>query len=386
MANLVGLEIGTSSVRAVEVRTRRGAPTLRRHARVPLPPRAVEAGVVRDDDAVAHALRELVGTLQPKARDVRLAVGSASVLVRQLELDWMSDEDLRRSLRYQVADLLPVPIDDANIDHLPLGEDTIVDEDGRTRRITRILLVASAREAVDGLVRAAQSAKLRVLSADLTAFAALRGLGAAGLGPAPAPQPAVTPVPTLVGAPGEEGERLPASAVAAAPLPARAVLDVGADTVGVTVEGPDGPRSVRVAAGLGGELLTRMLVEQTGRTRDEAEDLKRRTRLLPVPGAQPVDRDQALAQEAVSRMLAEVRATLDFQVSHDPRHSPTHMLLTGGGSLLPGLAEHCRAVVGLPVEVLGDGPHGPLLPSSDLVVPLGLCSPGLPATTTGGRR
>ena len=83
-------------------------------------------------------------------RHVRLGVGSASVLVRQIELDWMPDDDLRRSLRYQVADMLPVPVDDANIDHVPLGDAQGVDDQGTPRRLSRILLVATAREASTG--------------------------------------------------------------------------------------------------------------------------------------------------------------------------------------------------------------------------------------------
>ena len=122
MARIVGLDIGSSAVRAVEVQQRGRSPRVLKAARVPLPPGAVEAGQVVAPHEVAQALRRLwhEGGFSTKA--VRLGVGSGSVLVRQVELDWMPPQDLRRAMRYLVGDLLPVPVDEANLDHVLLEE------------------------------------------------------------------------------------------------------------------------------------------------------------------------------------------------------------------------------------------------------------------------
>src|SRR6478735_8543428 len=64
---------------------------------------------------VTAAIRTLWHDCHFKNREVHLGVGSGSVLVRQLELDWMPPADLRKALRYQVADLPPVSVVAATI-------------------------------------------------------------------------------------------------------------------------------------------------------------------------------------------------------------------------------------------------------------------------------
>lgn len=341
---VVGLDIGSAAVRAVELRAgRRGRPAVvRRSGRVDLPPGAVEAGAVRQQPVVAAALRQLWAEQGFSTKVVRLGVGSGSVLVRQLELDWMPEEDLRRSLRFQVSDLLPVPVDDANLDHVPLGERVAVDDQGHDRRLSRILLVATAREAVDGLVRCAQAAGLRPVGADLAAFATIRSV----LGATP---PVTAPAATL----------------------AEAVVDVGAETVTVAVHVGGRPRFVRVVPGVGGAMLTRSLVEQTGCSWVDAEARKRTADALPPAGAAPLTREQAVLLEAAMRLLTEVRATLDFHTSAEPAAAPAAMVLAGQGSLVPGLAEHAAHALGLPVRALA-APGG----GTDLAVPYGLCLAG----------
>lgn len=331
---VVGLEIGSTAVRAAEARLGARGTTPLRHGSVALPPGAVEAGVVREPAAVTAAIRQLWSDHGLSSRTVRLGVGSASVLVRQLDLDWMPEEDLRRSLRYQVGDLLPVPVDDANIDHLPLGERELADEHGATRRVARILLVATAREAVDGLVRCVQAARLRTVSADLSAFATVRAATQEGTG---------------------DGST-------------EAIVDIGAQTITVTVHAAGRPEFVRVAPGNGGDLVTRALVEQTAATRDRAEQLKREPGLLPAPGLAPRQLEEAVLLEAVNRQLGEIRTTLEFHAAGDG-DGPSRLLLTGGGSRLPGLAEHCAAALRLPVSLLrtGEGDTG------EGAVPRGLC-------------
>ncbi|MCW2851729.1 MAG: type pilus assembly protein PilM [Nocardioides sp.] len=344
--NLVGLDVGSGSVRAVELRrSRRGVPAVRRQGSVALPPGAVEAGVVRDAGAVTAALKQLWSEQKLSSRLVRVGVGSGSVMVRQLDLDWMPDQDLRRSLRYQVADLLPVPVDDANLDHVLLGEREVTDEKGTPRRLARILLVATAREAVDGVVRCAQAAGLRPVAADLSAFASMRTALVRD-------SPDVRP---------------------------EAVVDIGADTVTVTVHVGGRPHFVRVSTGTGGELLTRTLMEQVGLDRDDAERLKRTPGSLTALGERPMTKAEEVLGEATRRLLAEIRTSLDFHAAHEPATAPHRLVLTGGGSLLPGLLPYCEASLGLPVRLLASGAADPggrsasRVPRVDMAVPFGLC-------------
>ena len=320
-ATVVGLDIGRCAVRAVELRRSGRKLVVRRHGSVALPPGAVEAGVVREPAAVTEALKQLWREHRIGSRSVRLGVCSGSVLVRHLELDWMPPQDLRRALRYQVTDLLPVAVDDANLDHVLLGEHLRTDpQTGVERRVVEILLVATARGNVDDLVRCVQAAGLRPVTADLSPLALVRAAASRTAQP--------------------QG--------AAGGLLTEAVVDVGADTVSVAVHTDGVPHFVRVVPGVGGELITRALVEEGGLTWREAEEAKRRTG----SGAQLSDEARRALEAATGRLVAEILATLDFHSAGDPDHIATHVLLTGGGAAQPELAERCAAAFGLPVSTL----------------------------------
>lgn len=339
---VVGLDIGRTAVRAVELRRGR-RPVVRRHGRVPLPVGAVEAGLVVDPAAVTAALRQLWREQRIASRSVRLGVGSGSVLVRPLELDWMPPADLRRALRYQVADVLPVAVDDANLDHVLLGEDEQVDPTtGVVRRVVRILLVATARGAVDEMVRCVQAAGLRPVAADLAPLALVRAAVAAQDAPT-GPEHAST----------------------------QAVIDIGADTVSVAVHTGGVPHFVRVSPGVGGDALTRALAEETGLDWPAAELRKRGGPEREGTSAAP----DPVLDEATQRLLTEVRTTLDFHAATDPAHVPTSAVLSGGAGHQHGFLEQASGVLGLPVGRLDLGAHLGLPGDDgyDLALPGGLC-------------
>jgi type IV pilus assembly protein PilM len=340
MPLVVGLDIGSSAVRAVEVAQRGRSVKVRKAGRVPLPPGAVEGGQVREPFEVTKAVKRLWHETKFSTRSVRLGVGSGSVLVRPVELEWMPAPDLKKAMRYLVADLLPVPVDEANIDHVLLGE---VERDGR--RMARVLLVATARDGVDDVVRAVSAAGLRPTTADLAPLALVRF-----------------------------------AARSQGPVATEAVVDIGVDKVSVAVHSHGLPRFVRVIPGLGGGTLTRALVEALGEDERDAEERKLQTPLGGVTVAGTVQLDQAsLALRGAAVALAhEVRDTLQFHAAADPEHPAERVLLTGLGGANPGFAELVAQDVGLPTAPLSppdvgrSKSSGPVT-DADLAVSFGLC-------------
>jgi type IV pilus assembly protein PilM len=332
MAIVVGLDIGSSAVRAVEVATRGRTVRVRRSGRVPLPPGAVEGGQVREPAEVSRACRRLWQEHKFSSRSVRLGIGSGSVLVRPVELEWMPAADLRKAMRYLVADLLPVPVDEANIDHVLLGE---VERDGR--RMARVLLVATAREGVDDVVRAVARAGLRPTTADLSPLALVRAAARAQAG--------------------------------TDDVGTEAVVDVGVDKLSVAVHTHGLPRFVRVIPGVGGSTLTRALAETTGEDDVTAEQHKLASDLT-----EPDAATHAL-RAAAQRLAHEVRDTLQFHAAADPGHPARRLVLTGLGAANPGFADVVGETVGLPTHVLAPPDCGRRRrpTDADLVVSYGLC-------------
>jgi len=354
---VVGLDLGSSAVRAVEVRHRGRTPRVHKRGRVPLPDGAVVGGQVQEPEQVTAALKQLWREHRFSTTSVRLGIGSGSVLVRQVELDWMPAADLRKAMRYLVSDLLPVPVDEANIDHVLLGEverpaaDAALAATGATRRMAQVLLVATAREGVDQAVRCVQTAGLRPVTADLSPLALVRA------------------------AARELASRddLDASVT-------EAVLDIGADKIAVAVHSGGRPRFIRVVPGIGGAALTRAVAEALGTATPEAEAGKRASRLA--ADGRYTDPAAYAVHQAARTVLGEVRDTVSFFVASEPEHAPTQVALTGLGGSVPGFAAVCAQTLGMPVRTLDTslrrkpGARDPA--DGDLAVSVGLCL-GAPA-------
>ncbi|WP_244928622.1 type IV pilus assembly protein PilM [Nocardioides sp. W7] len=361
-STLIGLDVGTSGVRAVELVPRRRSFAVKRFAEVPLPRGAVRAGAVVDSAVLSESLRDLWSVGRFRSRRVVLGIANAGVLVRQVDLDWMPPEDFRRALRYQVQDVLPFPVEDANLDYYLLGEPELPDAQGVLHRKARVLLVAAARDLVDSLVTAVHGARLHVDAVDLMPFALVRARTPDGLTPAGAVE---------------------------------AIVDIGADLTSVVVHAGGVPRFVRVIAGLGGDTITHAVQQRYDWTWDDAESTKIALGLgglpaipadprVPAEGPHPA---QSTIAAAADQLVAEIEATLDFYRTStmDPYGaleavSIDRLLLTGAGSRLGGLDALLGERLGLAVSSLDVREHlrvgrSELDPQqvTALAVPAGLC-------------
>src|SRR6476661_5881146 len=161
---VVGLDIGTSGVRAAELTSGKGPMTLERFGQVALPVGAVRDGEVIDVDAVAHAIKQLWVQAKFSSKKVVIGVANQKVVVRQVDLPWMPPDDLKKSLAYQVQDFVPMSVDQAVLDFHPLEE--LTGDNGT--RILRGLLVAASRDMVNASLKAVQKAGLSPVMVDLT--------------------------------------------------------------------------------------------------------------------------------------------------------------------------------------------------------------------------
>ncbi|HET9657926.1 MAG TPA: type IV pilus assembly protein PilM [Kineosporiaceae bacterium] len=304
----IGLDIGTSVVRAVELSFGRGGLTLERFGQVVLPEGVVRDGEVVDREPVVACLRQLWSATGFSHKKVVMGVANQRVIVRQLELPWMPREELRASLPFQVQDFLPMPTDQAVLDFFPLEERS---QAGGARTLNG-LLVAAARDTVLANVNCAERAGLSVSAVDLTSFAVLRALGKQT---------------------GVEVET-------------EALIDVGARITNVVVHSCGAPRFVRILL-MGGQDVTDAVAEGLGITSGEAEALKQQ-----VSGAASED-ETATLNRAVSTtaqdFVEEIRGSLDYYAASHPGAPVERILLSGGGSRLAGLVERLATATRLPV-------------------------------------
>ena len=311
MATTIGLDIGSSAVRAVQVSTGRGPATLERLGQVMLPPGAVRDGEVMDPDAVAAGIRELWSRYKLKGKKVALGLANQQVVVRQIDLPYLPDEELRTSLSFQVQEYIPIAVDQAILDFHTLE----VYETENGERFSRILLVAAQREMIDKILDAVAKAKLEPIGLDLDAFAVLRSL---------APVAAID----------EEGGEL--------------LIDVGHAVTNLVVHRSGTPHFVRILL-MGGGQITDGLVNGLGLEFAEAEAAKAE---IGLDAPQEVSEEDiaAVIAERANRFVDEIRGSVDYYLAQADAIPIQRLVVSGGGGELPLLRERLAETLRLPVD------------------------------------
>lgn len=163
----VGLDIDGSFLAAAEV----AKGVVSQVASHELPEGLAPDGEVRDADALASEIKRLFGR-GSLSRNVRLGVANQQIVVRQLELPHIEDDRERdAAVRFQAAEAVPMPLDDAILDHQTV-EQVMVEGVFRDR----VVVVAARRSMIERLLEAARKAGLKPQGIDLNAFALVRTL------------------------------------------------------------------------------------------------------------------------------------------------------------------------------------------------------------------
>jgi type IV pilus assembly protein PilM len=305
---IVGLDIGTTAVRAAEMSVRRGRVVLERVGQAGLPDGAVVDGEVVDAAAVAAAIKDLWRRTRIGTRQVVIGVANQRVVVRLVDLPWMQPGELRSSLAFQAGDYLPIPVDQAELDFAVISE---IEASGG-QRLLRVLLVAAAKEMLAGHLRAVREAGLRPAGIDLNPIALLRSLAPAA----------------------SYGEG------------AEALVDVGARITNMVVHDNGVLRFVRILL-MGGDDVTSTLQRVLELDHDAAE----RTKLAASAGDDDVDPEAGdLVEQRLEVFVEEIRGSLDFFRSQQDATPLARVVLSGGGSLLGPLVDRLQAATGVPVD------------------------------------
>jgi type IV pilus assembly protein PilM len=289
----IGLDIGSSAVRAAEVVVGGVERELVRFAQVGLPPGAVVEGEVRDEIAVTAALKRLWAEGGFSGRSVVLGVSSQRAMVRLVEMPVMDGKELRSALRYEIGELLPIPVEEAVYDFAVLGPGRPSGDGGET---AQVLVLVGQKDIVRDEIAVTRRAGLRVRAVDASPLALLRAV------------------------PAEEGDDA-----------LDAVVSVGAQLVVVAIREGKVPRFVRTA---------------TATVESEAVS---RAGARAAAGAGPGKPDSQVAAARVDPVLEEVRSSIEYFLSHAQGAPLSRVQLTGGGARRAGLADRLASTLAIPV-------------------------------------
>lgn len=343
---VIGLDIGTTGVRAAEVEFDSGGAPAGAAARVvragfvPLPWGAVHDGEVAEPATVSTAIRRLWSEQKLSSKDVVIGVGNQRVLVRELDMPALPPAQLRAALPFQVEGLIPVAASDALLDFYPVSSST-----GAEGPQLHGLLVAATAETVLANTRAVEAAGLRPTMVDLNAFAVARVQSRSGF----------------------------ASGVVA-------FVDIGARVTNVSIVVDGHPRFVRILPS-GGHDVTEALSSTLDIPTQDAEQLKRQVGIGLATPQEDLTAKQIVA-EVTTGLVDSVRNTLVYYASSNPGGAVQKIVLSGGGAFLPGLGQYLASaarvhvVVGEPLAALplakGLDPRSLGAAPATYAVPLGL--------------
>lgn len=274
----IGLDIGSSSIRAAEISFSEGKRIMTRVGEVGLASGIVSEGEVHDSEALSTALASLWRLAGFKERKVYLGLANQKVIVRHIQLPYMSDEDLKGAINYEAQEYIPIPLDEAILDYEVVREFT---EDNQ--RMLEILVVAAQKTMIDSFVKALSAAKLSPIAIDVQSFALLRS---------------VLTAPKLF----EEGEEEKLSREAIC------LLDMSAGITNLVVASEDEPLFTRFIP-LGGDFFSQSISDFMGISVEEAEDLKIRL------GLPPLEKEEKEADDGVQEEPAQMPA---FEIQEEP--------------------------------------------------------------------
>jgi type IV pilus assembly protein PilM len=317
-SSLVGLDIETASIAATEVSDEKGR-AIGKTAIAPLDPGIVSEGEVRDVDGLARALQGLFAE-HKLSKTVRVGIANQRVVVRTIELPLIEDPDeVDAAVRFRAQDQIPMPVDQAVLDHRVIGRRE--GEEGQKQM--DVLAVAARRDMVTTLLEVLRKAGLRPVGIDLSAFGMIRAL---------------------------DGAAHAANADEGMPPGTTLYCHLG-DVTNLAVARGGECVFTRVAS-FGVESIAIRLAEREGISTDEARHslmdvgLEESLEFFADEGA-GVSPAREVLEEGATKLVDELRLTLDFYGAQDGVTPVDRVVVCGAGSTVPGLPERIQSGLGL---------------------------------------
>jgi type IV pilus assembly protein PilM len=305
--NVVGLDIGASSVKAVQLKRSRGINELVRLGVAPLHPETIVDGVIMDSGTVISAIQQIFTENQIKTKDVVVAVSGHSVIVKKVRITKMKPEELEEAIPFEAEQYVPYAIEDVNLDFQVLenSDPGAADMD--------VLLVAVKKDIINDYLSIISTAGLNAVVVDVDAFALENAF--------------------------ELAYELDRDQVVGLVNLGAAVMNINILQGGFSEFTRDSP--------LGGNRYTESIQKMLGMSYEQAEALKL--------GGEVDGRTLRDAQPAIDMVNAEVAGEIrrSFDFFRSSSHSDTihRVILSGGCARLPGLVEYLAENLEISFEI-----------------------------------
>src|ERR1700759_2733358 len=161
--NLVGVDIGASSIKVVQLKESRKKLQVVRYGFAPLPPQAIIDGHVMDSGAVVEALLKIFHDQKISQKDVAIGVYGQSVIVRKITVPMMTNDELEEQIGWEAEQHIPFDIKVMSIDYEVLRRRPDAGQ-------MDLLLVAAKKDEINDYAAIVREAKLKPIIVDINAF------------------------------------------------------------------------------------------------------------------------------------------------------------------------------------------------------------------------
>ena len=295
--SLVGLDIGSSAVKVVELRPNGTAFTLVAVGIEPLPHESVIDGAVADAGVVSEAIRRLYERLSVKTREVSVSLSGHAVIAQKILFPPMPDEELRSSIQWEARQHIPFDSNDVNVDYQVMEDSVAGSDSGQLN----VLLVAAKKDKVQDYAAVVSQAGCVPIVLDVDAFALQNAYELST---------------------GVQPDRV------------QVLVNAGASSINLNVVQGRQSMFTRDVA-MGGNTYSEALQRELNLPFEDADRLKKG---IPVGGV-TCDDAEPVIRAVTQNLLQEVSETLDFFRATAATEHFDGFVLSGGTSRIDGMAE-----------------------------------------------
>jgi len=305
---IVGLDIGSSLIKAVQFSEGPKGFHLERFGIAPLSPEIIVDGTIIDASRVVQSIRSLFKEQKITQKNVAISVsGHASVIVKRITIPEMTEEELNESIKWEAEQYVPFSIDEVELDFQIISS-------GRTGSgQMEVLLVAVKKDKINDYVTVTTEAGLNPVIVDVDAFAVENMYE--------------------LNYEQEMGKNI-------------ALVNIGASTMNINII-KDGISRFTRDSSMGGNQFTEAIQKDLGLSFEDSEKAKKGE---DVAGVSPTDVESII--EGISGDIAsEISRTFDFFKATTVGEDVEKVILCGGCAKLKGLSDIISERLGAVVEV-----------------------------------
>ncbi len=308
--NLVGVDIGSSSIKVCELKEGRKGRTLAKVAYAPIPPQTIVDGHIMNTGVVTEALLKLFSDAKITQRNIALGVSGQSVIIRKITVPMMTPAELDEQIQWEAEQHIPFDIKDVQIDYQVLRKHP-------DRGQMDLLLVAAKRDEINDYAQFAREAKLKPFVVDIDAFCVQNLFEA------------------LRGMPAERTV---------------ALINLGASLSSLNIVASGTSAFTRDIAS-GGNAISEEIQRETGMSFDQAEAYKcGDPAAISGAGGMIPQQVQQVIDSACDTIAAEIQRSLDFFMATSGESNIDQVYVTGGTGNLTPLRNAIQRRARTPVE------------------------------------